>query len=137
MLAVCLPASLLAACRGSDGPAPEETAPTGAKLAAEPAATLPAGFPEDVPVYPGARQTGSLAATGKGMVVTFQSLDAPQEVLTFYRAQLAEQGWSISGEASILGQGALSGTKGDRTAAVVIVGGAGGTQIIVTAATMD
>jgi hypothetical protein len=71
------------------------------------------------------------------MVVTFQCADAPENVLSFYRAKLVERGWSISGEASLFGQGALSGTKGNRTVSAVIVGATGGTQIIVTAATMD
>jgi hypothetical protein len=137
MLAACLVANLLAACHGSGGPADETVPPAGGEPAEEPEATLPTGFPADVPVYPGARPTGSLAATGKGMVVTFQSADPPQKVLSFYRTQFVEQGWSISGEASILGQGALSGTKGDRTASVVVVGATGGAQIIVTAATMN
>jgi hypothetical protein len=138
MAAACLALSLLAACRGSgEEPTPEEAAPTGAGPAGEVAVTLPAGFPADVPVYPGARPTGSLAATRKGMVVTFQSTDAPDKIFAFYRAQLVERGWNISGEASFLGQGALSGTKDNRTASAVIVGATGSTQIIVTTATMD
>jgi hypothetical protein len=137
IVAACLTASLLVACEESGGPTADDASPAGAGPAGEPAATLPAGFPADVPVYPGAHPTGSLAATGKGMIVTFQSADAPEKVFSFYRAELAERGWSISGEVSVLGQGALSGTKDTRTASVVIVGATGGTQIIVSAATAD
>ncbi len=133
----CLAVSLLAGCDGAGGPTADETAPTATAPATESAAALPAGFPADVPVYPGARPTGSLAATRTGMVVTFQSTDAPDKVFAFYRTQLVERGWSISGEASFLGQGALSGTKDNRTASAVIVGATGSTQIIVTTATMD
>jgi len=141
MVAACLTACLLAACEGSGEPPPDEGSPAGAEAPSpggeEPGATLPVGFPEDVPVYPGAHPTGSLAATGKGMVVTFQSADAPEKVFSFYRTQLAERGWSISGEANVLGQGALSGTKDTRTASVVVVGATGATQIIVSTATAD
>ena len=94
---------------------------------------LPTGFPDDIPIYPGVRVTGSVAAAGRGTVVTFQSPDPGQQVFAFYRAGLIEQGWSIDGEASLLGQGVLSGTKGERAVSLVIVGTGEATQIIVTA----
>ncbi|HKV88245.1 MAG TPA: hypothetical protein VJT78_09640 [Candidatus Dormibacteraeota bacterium] len=67
------------------------------KLAA-PAAT-PAGFPGDVPVYPGARLTAGAAFSGGGQTtfgMEWETLDSVDKVHTFYATKLNQGDWTIS-----------------------------------------
>jgi hypothetical protein len=93
---------------------------------------LPSSFPTDVPVYPGARPTGNVAAGGRGALVTFESSDPPQKIFGFYRDGLTSLDWTIDSEVSFGGQGVLTASKDDRTASVAIVGAGSATQIVVT-----
>jgi hypothetical protein len=59
-------------------------------------AGLPAGFPKDIPLYPGSRVAIALDAVGDtaGHVVTIESADWPDDVAKFYREKLA--GWKTA-----------------------------------------
>jgi glycine/D-amino acid oxidase-like deaminating enzyme len=59
-------------------------------------ATLPAGFPKDIPMYPGARVAIALDAVGDtaGHVVTIESADWPDDLAKFYGEKLA--GWKTA-----------------------------------------
>jgi hypothetical protein len=63
-------------------------------------ATLPSGFPSDVPLYPGAAVTGSVNASGQpgkeSQVVTFETKDSAESVAAFYKSKLS--GWQMSAE---------------------------------------
>jgi hypothetical protein len=59
-------------------------------------AALPANFPKDIPMYPGARVAIALDAVGEtaGHVVTIESSDWPDDVAKFYREKLS--GWKTA-----------------------------------------
>lgn len=90
-------------------------------------------FPDDLPLYPGARATASVSAEGKGDMVTLETGDGPSEIFEFYREQLRDQGWKIEGETTFGGQHMLAAAKQDRRASVVITGSEGeASQIMLT-----
>ena len=82
----------------------------------------PAGFPKDVPLYPGAELTASGSASGQGLFLMLGSPDAPDPVYRFYHEQLQAEGWSFSSELWLNGFGLLSAEKGDRFASVSVTG---------------
>jgi hypothetical protein len=97
-------AAATAACSGLGGNA---SASPSSAMAVSPsphvgldaAVPTPAGFPADVPVYPGARLTAgaafpSTAETTFGM--EWETLDTIDKVHTFYAAQLNQGDWTIS-----------------------------------------
>jgi hypothetical protein len=57
---------------------------------------LPASFPKDVPIYPGARVALALDAVGQtaGHVATLETADWPEDVAKFYREKLP--GWKTA-----------------------------------------
>ena len=62
---------------------------------------LPADFPSDIPIYPGATVTASVGAAGQAAgktshVVTFETSDSADSVASFYKAKLAA--WQSSAE---------------------------------------
>jgi hypothetical protein len=94
-------------------------------------AEIPNGFPEDVPIYPGADVIGGMAAGGGGMV-TLQTGDDPEKVAAFYRENLVKEGWSLATEMDLGGQRVLAAEKEDRNAAVQISREANATTIVMT-----
>ena len=68
-----------------------QTAQGTASVAGPGGAALPAGFPKDIPMYPGARVALALDAVGEtaGHVVTIESSDWPDDVAKFYREKLS------------------------------------------------
>src|SRR5262245_2585885 len=109
---------------GATEPAPGQTppAPAAAPSAAEddgamPDVTLsegvlPDGYPSDVPVYPGANIGSTMTQPGLGVFSTFDTDDGVDGILTYYRSELAKNGWSVVDSAS--GDG-VDGTKGNRS----------------------
>jgi hypothetical protein len=106
ILAVALPA-----CRKSDTVTPDgstvavdqsgqnvtiKTAQGTVAVSGSGSATLPAGFPKDIPMYPGARVAIALDAVGDtaGHVVTIESADWPDDLAKFYGEKLA--GWKTA-----------------------------------------
>jgi len=57
---------------------------------------LPASFPKDIPIYPGARVAIALDAAGEtaGHVVTIESRDWPDDIAKFYSEKLS--GWKTA-----------------------------------------
>lgn len=89
---------------------------------------LPDTFPKDFPVYPGAKVTGVLSGTEKGQStgawVTFTTADAKDTVASFYKTNLASNGWTeestfASGDTTTqtVSKGTMSGTVGITRAA--------------------
>ena len=64
---------------------------------------MPANFPTDVPVYPGARLTAGASFTSTGVVswgMEWETLDGIQKVHDFYATKLSAGGWTITFTAS-------------------------------------
>ena len=101
-------------------------------------AALPADFPKDIPVYPGATVTASYAganAAGAGRAVTFETGDSPEKVVDFYKSKLA--GWASAGEVRSAGSTTvvLRAPTGARTVSVMAApNGAGKTSVTLTIA---
>ncbi len=88
--------------------------------------TMPASWPPDAPGnYPGASISysgDSNPQTGQaGAAVVYTTRAAAQSVVEYYKTQLAQDGWTISGTANTGGATVLSATKGTRTFGVYIV----------------
>ena len=59
---------------------------------------MPAGFPADVPIYPGARLTAAAtfaSGTQAAWGVEWETLDSVDKVQAFYSTQLSQGDWSI------------------------------------------
>ena len=59
----------------------------------------PAGFPTDVPVYPGARLTAGASFTSTGQVawgMEWETTDSASSVWSFYRKEFATGDWTLS-----------------------------------------
>jgi hypothetical protein len=98
---------------------------------------VPADFPKDVPIYPGANVTASVSGsqtTGGGHMVTFETGDSPDKVTDFYKAKLS--GWKTSMEmATGNGKMLILTSPDDKRSVSVIASPSGGkTQVSLTAA---
>jgi hypothetical protein len=90
---------------GGPPPAPVEP-PTGSALpapgtpaVAASSVALPATFPKDVPLYPGAivaAGSSDQSASGAGHSVTLLTADPPVKVADWYEVELPKQGWAKS-----------------------------------------
>jgi len=104
---------------GALGAAPPAAAVPGGSAAAPDAIVkegeVPADFPSDVPIYPGATIGSSLTTKGLGVFATFESNDSVEAVISHYRAELGKSGWRVDNAAE---GGGLDGAKGDRSVQV-------------------
>jgi hypothetical protein len=97
--------------------------------------SLPAGFPADVPIYPGANITAAVSAGNagsQGRAVTFETGDLPRKVADFYKDKLS--GWEraaemTSGAAATL---VLRAPDKKRTVTVVATPAGGRTYVTLT-----
>lgn len=109
LLAVAPVALLSTACSHIPGMGSKASSPTVAATKGTPLAkdsgqldaevSPPAGFPTDVPVYPGARLTAGAAFTSNGQVawgMEWETLDPPAKVRAFYEGQFAKGDWVLS-----------------------------------------
>jgi hypothetical protein len=92
-----------AACGGSSStassarqasPNASPTAPS--KL--DPEVPMPAGFPSDVPIYPGARLTAGAAFSANGKTawgMEWETLDSVAKVQAFYASKLSQGDWNV------------------------------------------
>jgi hypothetical protein len=138
-LFVGLLASLPACRRGgsekvsysSDGKAVEVQTPQGtARVSAGDTASVPADFPKDIPIYPGARVTASFSgsgAGGSGEMVTFETNDPPEKVGAYYKSRLSGR-FSNTADMGSSGTHTLvfSDASGKRSVSLVVSGGSSG-----------
>ena len=90
---------------------------------------LPAEFPRDIPVYPGATViSASSAALGHGAI--FSTADAADRVADFYEAELWELGWTEVKKLTAGPATSITATKEERVFAVGLTKGADGKTII-------
>jgi hypothetical protein len=91
--------------------------------------TVPAGFPEDLPMYPDSVPFSAME-TGSG--TTFLSVDSdaqPPQVYEFYKEKLPASDWTIESELNVAGQRVLTVVKDDRKAVVQIESTEKGTRV--------
>jgi len=136
-------AALLLACGGSGestGIDPREvTSDTGFSEASsagarsgKPGATqLSADFPSDVPIYSPSTTREMLAGVSKH-ATSFTTESSSQEVATFYRQQLPDNGWKLEEEAEFGDHVMLRGLKQGRKVSVFIMTREGLTTVAVT-----
>lgn len=75
---------------------------------------LPAGFPTDVPLYPGATVQGSVAAAqqqGGGNYVGLETTDSIDKVMNWYKAEVVAKGWKVSTNLEVDGGLMIAGSK--------------------------
>lgn len=95
---------------------------------------LPSGFPDDVPLYGGARPLSSVSAPEHGTIVNLRSADPPEQVFAWYRAHYAAQGWEIEKELAERGRHTVVARKGNRVSSVVVQAVPGATQALLAVA---
>jgi len=94
---------------------------------------MPSGFPSDVPIYPGARLTGAVKATG--WIMAWETVDDPAKVQAFYSAKLTQGDWEIrSSNSTTGGWGASFTRKSDTTVSgtLALSGKSGITKIVLS-----
>jgi hypothetical protein len=104
------------ACRSLGGaaaassPSPSSGAKSTAQAAPsklDAAVPTPAGFPTDVPVYPGARLTAGANFAANGQTtwgMEWETLDTVDKVQAFYTSQLSQGDWTVQFTGSANGQ---------------------------------
>ena len=104
-------------------------------------AALPADFPKDVPVYPGAKVTMAASNTeDKTTTLTLESKDAVEKIADYVSKETAAQGWK---EDMVIKQPGdqplhmLGYKKDNRTLMYTISGGSDGTSISMSLQTED
>jgi len=94
---------------------------------------LPASFPEDIPIYKGAKIIHSMEANQeKAVNVSLTTDDDQATVAQYYKSTMGSQGWEEKGLMELPTQKVLMYGKGKRSANLVIAEGDGQTQIIIT-----
>ena len=91
-------------------------------------ATLPADFPTDLPIYPGATVSRAIEVPGKHLKAGWTTGDEPNKVASYYTDALNGQGWSthrVDGADGIL----VFADKGSRSATIGIGTSQGKTTI--------
>jgi hypothetical protein len=89
---------------------------------------LPADFPADVPLYPGAEVVQARISADQGTSVTFSVGDDAEKVASFYADSLAAEGWSTSITAAPEGS-AIFADKTERRVATMVRSTEEGTQV--------
>ena len=97
------------------------------------ATTLPADWPSDAPVYPGATITYTASAnptTGKpGNAIVFTTTDGTQQVVAYYKTALKQNGWAINTTMDGGATFVMGGTKEGRGLSLMIAGTDGQTSV--------
>jgi len=89
---------------------------------------LPADFPTDVPMYPGAEVTQARVSADKGLSVSLSTPDDAGKVASFYADSFAAQGWSTDIKPAPDGK-AIFADKTERRVAAMVRRTDDGTQI--------
>ncbi len=93
---------------------------------------LPADFPSDVPLYPGAKVQSSVSsaqAQGGGHYVGLETNDAVASVAGWYKTEIVAKGWKVTLSMDADGSSLLGGSKDDRELMVTVSGEGGKTTI--------
>jgi hypothetical protein len=96
-LACSIPGASTTSPAASGGPTGTPLAKASGSLGAQ--VPMPADFPTDVPIYPGARLTAGAGFTSTGQVawgMEWQTLDGVAKVQPFYSKQLNQGDWLVN-----------------------------------------
>jgi dolichyl-phosphate-mannose--protein O-mannosyl transferase len=93
---------------------------------------LPDDFPKDVAIYPKAKVIASNKEKNGTMSVVLEITDSAQQVVTFYKEKLKENGWTIENETNMTGMAMLQGAKEGRKVALIAAGESGKTMTTLT-----
>jgi len=78
---------------------------TGAEINIGTEGKIPADFPKDFPMYPGAKVEGNISGAenkaGKGFWIILSTTDEAAKVTAFYEANLPKSGWEIGSTMNI------------------------------------
>lgn len=93
---------------------------------------LPADFPADFPLPPGAEAQGGAAGAGRDVVAAFQADGSVQEVADFFASELPAAGYEITQTAGDGATGQVYSVSGNGWTGEVAVGQGVGTSFTVT-----
>jgi hypothetical protein len=148
LLAVPVLVAMLAGCGGDDSKskapaaaapaappapssAPRSAAPPEQRTQPDPAALGVEGtLPADVPVPKGAKALHPPMVASGTTRASFEVGDPLASVQAFYKAQLAQDGWSIDAEKDLEAQSLISAKKGERELSVAMSETSGHTQLV-------
>jgi len=85
-----------------------------------PSATLPSGFPSDVPIYPGAKILFGVKNDTDSYSASLTSSAASGDVTAFCKSEIVKKGWTIETEGNIFGY-VISAKKDTRELNVVVL----------------
>jgi len=105
---------------------------TGQQLAITGNQQLPSGFPDDIPVYSGARAQGSMIM-GPMTMVTLESEASVGDISSFYQSQLSAKGWTQAFSASPTPESSSSIYKKDNRQLTLTISGTGGKTSLILA----
>ncbi len=91
--------------------------------------SVPADFPEDVPVFSGSDPAHWASAGGMGALAVFLTDAQPPEVYAFYEKELVAQGWTIESQRETPRYWLLNADKAGRKTRVSIAPREGRTEI--------
>ncbi|MBI5232174.1 MAG: hypothetical protein HY876_08430 [Coriobacteriales bacterium] len=95
---------------------------------------LPADFPTDAPVYPGAKVVASYeqgTGAAKSYVVTFETADPASKVNDWYVTEIEAKGWTIDTKANQGENYILNATKGTQRLALTIAADQGQAKTLI------
>ncbi len=103
----------------------------GGEVATVTAGELPKGLPSDLPVPPNSEPKHSLFIPGQDGLATFTSQTSRADLVTYFKQEFPNQGWSVDNTTPGSDRVTITATKGGRTANVMIKTGASGSEIAI------
>jgi len=96
------------------------TGSTGSTDSTDYSATLPSGFPSDVPIYPSAKILFGVKNDTDSYSASLTSTASAGAVTDFYKSEVVKKGWTIKSEGNIFGY-VITAEKDSRELNVVII----------------
>ena len=97
---------------------------TGAEINFGTEGKIPADFPKDFPIYPGAKVEGNISGAenqaGKGFWLILSTTDDASKVTAFYETNLAKNGWEIGSTMNIGTSATWEISKGDMGGGLIV-----------------
>lgn len=113
---------------------------TGAEINIGTEGKIPADFPKDFPIYPGAKIEGNISGAenqaGKGFWLILSTTDEAAKVASFYEANFTKSGWTVGSTMNIGTSATWEVTKGSISGSVIVGSDdkTKGTSIVITLA---